>query len=284
MCNIFRMLRSKYQDWPHSPRIILAILLGFALVVRECIQYCLYSSVIDSIPQIVEGSVLLGSTHNQFTFTLLGLMLLLSDAPFVRESTPYELLRVNNKTWIISNYVYVFISSILYYTVIYIFSSLILVLFSPSVSITNTWSAGIEHLARYTPQFAIEEYGLLFPFDTYLSRFSPYSACALTIISNSIYGGMLGLGLLAFNMRGYGFIGWLTVISIHIGSYIMMMNNYTVFMRPLSLLVLAMPGYSSLGDPYVSPVVSIGLLCIISLVIMYYGLKSRFELHQRSGL
>ena len=284
MCNTFRMLRSKYQDWLHSPRIILAVLLGFALTVRECLQYCLYSSVTDSIPQIVEGAVLLGSTHNQFTFTLLGLLLLLSDAPFVRESTPYELLRVDSKTWIISNYVYIFVSSILYYTIIYIFSSFILILFSPGVSLANTWSAGIRHLAKYTPQFAIEEYGLLFPFDTYLSHFDPYSACALTVISNSIYGGMLGLGLLAFNMRGYGFIGWLTVIFIHIVSYIMMMNNYTVFKRPLSLLVLAMPGYSSSGEPYLSPAVSIGLLGIICLAIMVYGLKSRFELHQRSGL
>ena len=284
MYNAFRMLRSKYQDWPHSPRIILAVLLGFALVVRECIQYCRYSSVIDSLPQIVEGAVLLGSTYNQFTFTLLGLLLLLSDAPFVRESTPYELLRVNNKAWILSNYLYVFISAILYYTVIYLFSSLILILFSPGVSFINTWSPGIKHLAGYTPQFAIEEYGLLFPFDEYLSRFDPYSACALTIISNSVYGGMLCVGLLAFNMRGYGFIGWLTVISIHIGSYIMMMNDYTIFMRPLSLLVLAMPGYSSSGDPYLSPAVSVGLICIISLIIMCYGLKSRFELHQRSGL
>lgn len=279
MHRIRLMLFAKYIGWFRDLRILMSFLLGFSLVSAPCVNLSRLSILLNAPVQPLEPMILIGSTYNQYVFTLLGLFLLLSNAPFMNDMTIYETLRVGKKRWVTTQILYISISSAIYYVALALFTILLTVLVSATgITFQNVWGSGMKLLATQSPQFAIEKLGLLFPFPEFLDKFSPVSAFFLTAASNILYGAILCLGLFVFNLKGYGSIGWAFMIILHIWGYLVMMNGPSHFLPYLSPIILAMPGYSSFGPPYIPLEASMATLLFIALLFIIYGLRTNWEL------
>ena len=97
-------------SWKTDPRVIMAFLFGFALLCVEGYPYLKFAAFVRSDVQSVEMFVLCGSDGFAFMALFLGNLLLLSNAPFLSETTTYEMLRMGKKRWIDSKIIYIGIS------------------------------------------------------------------------------------------------------------------------------------------------------------------------------
>ena len=69
---------------------------------------------------MLEAFVIIGSSRNYCMFTLLGVLVMLSDAPFIDDMNIYVSLRVTRRTWFVSKFVYVLMNCMLFYLAVMI--------------------------------------------------------------------------------------------------------------------------------------------------------------------
>ena len=250
MHNTLAIAFGEVKGWLFTPRAVLGFLLGGVLYAGPALRYAALVEALGGQGNIAEPFIIFGSTPQLYTFSLLGLLLLLSNAPFVTEQTPYVMLRTSKGTWLTAQIVYVVAAALLYY--------LFLFLITAAVTIRNGhleafWSKPFLLLSKQSPQYLISRYQISFRFPDFSDQLSPLQAFFATWAYNSLYGISLGLCLFTFNAWGKGQWGWGAVVFLHITGYLVIMNGPGVFPLKLSLLLYAMPAFNQWGPPYQGP-------------------------------
>ena len=247
MSRLFSISLSEIKGWIFSPRAILGILVGCVLYIQPTIRYVDLVSALGEKGNAVEPFIIFASNPQIFTFSLLGLLLLLSNAPFFNEQTPYVILRASKMTWIKAQILYITLSAVIYYLILFTVTSLVAL---RSCHFDSQWSNPFLLLSRQAPQYLVSKYQLSFSFPEFASRCSPIGAVFSALAYNSLYGMLLALCLLTFNLWGKGQWGWVMCVIAHISGYLVMMNGPMVFSPKLSLMMYAMPALHHLGFPY----------------------------------
>lgn len=266
----FRMWRSEY-------RVIAAFLLGAAMCFVPVLNYTAYANLIGSPIQIFEAYIYIGSTVPMFTRILLGVLLLVSDAPFLREASPYEIIRVGKKRWILANTVYLAISCIVYMLAMLIVT-MILSLAAGSITIDNKWSDAMLMLAEKQPDFAILSYDLKFAYPEFIHSTVPFIALLQTMFYNGVYIFLLALCIFAVNLRANINCGWLAAAVIHVFGYVIYANGPLVFSQKWSLLSCAIPAFHYLDAYEISALFSTLVLCVPVVVMVCFSARSYSQL------
>lgn len=196
------------------PRPYITFLLLFAVMqigLGGCRNYLIENN------QVLQAAELYVFAHSSNAFLLyftLGLLLLLGDAPFLKEGMSLRLIRSSRTQWLLGQILSCMLISVIYLVVLEL---LFLLLFCGHISFQNTWSAPIILAAQLGNGIAIgTEMAVPFPMQI-LRAGSPYVMFGLTFFYNFLLYTFFSVILIVCNLKlrtGIGAFAVLTFVGL----------------------------------------------------------------------
>lgn len=134
---VIAVTKYNFRQWHKNPRIILTFCLAFVLCFLLSDKAVKFAKEYETIMQIVEAFVWTFGDSNSILLSSLLLLLLLADMPFISNGTPFYLMRIDRKTWVVGQAVYIVLATTLY--LVFILAATSLVCMKQSF-IGNMWS------------------------------------------------------------------------------------------------------------------------------------------------
>ena len=103
-----------FRQWNRNPRIIITFCLAFVLCFLLSDKAVQFAEEYDTTMQIVEAFVWTFGDANSILLSSLLLLLLFSDMPFISSGTPFYLMRIDRKTWITGQVIYIVVATAIY--------------------------------------------------------------------------------------------------------------------------------------------------------------------------
>ena len=122
---IFSVTVFNFRKWHKNPRIYITFILAFILCFLLSDKAVRFARLYEISMQIVEPFVWTFGDANSILLSSLLLLLLFADMPFIDSSTPFYLLRIDRKTWVLGQGVYVILSTFIYLVFILLSTSLV---------------------------------------------------------------------------------------------------------------------------------------------------------------
>jgi len=103
-----------FRQWRRNPRIVLCFCLAFILCFLLSDKAVRFSQTYGSIMQILEPFIWTFGDANSILLSSLLLILLFADMPFISAGTPFMLLRIDRKTWVLGQALYIVAATTVY--------------------------------------------------------------------------------------------------------------------------------------------------------------------------
>lgn len=126
-----------FRQWHKNSRVVLTFCLSFILCFLLSDKAVQFSKEYGTIMQILEPFIWTFGDANSILLSSLLLVLLFSDMPFISSGTPFYLMRINRKVWVLGQVVYIFAATAIY--LVFVLISTSLVCMSQSF-VGNMWS------------------------------------------------------------------------------------------------------------------------------------------------
>ncbi|WP_238883388.1 hypothetical protein [Clostridium sp. YIM B02551] len=126
-----------FRGWHKNPRIIVTFALAFILCFLLSDKTVRFAHEYNTTMQLVEAFVWTFGDSNSILLSSLLLLLLFADIPFLGAGVPFYLMRIDRKTWLMGQSLYVVLATGVY--LIFILFSTVLLCMSNSF-ISNMWS------------------------------------------------------------------------------------------------------------------------------------------------
>lgn len=157
---VFYMTKTTFLEEWHNKRVIMGFLLGIALFGYWLSLFLQYALDIGEPVNVLEAFVVVEHHYKSILFLVVGWLLMISDAPFVKKNTYLSLYRSSRKKWNAAMLQYIMIQAFLYVAGIA----------AVSVSVStllgfwgNMWSSPVYHLAMDTGNHLGVKYNITFP-------------------------------------------------------------------------------------------------------------------------
>ena len=111
---IFAVAAYDFRQWRRNPRIVLCFCLAFILCFLLSDKAVRFSRTYGSIMQILEPFIWTFGDANSILLSSLLLILLFADMPFISAGTPFMLLRIDRKTWVLGQALYIVAATTVY--------------------------------------------------------------------------------------------------------------------------------------------------------------------------
>ncbi len=200
---------------------------------------------------------------------ILGLLLLLGDAPFLREGMSFRLIRTNRFHWLIGQFLSCVVISAAYLLAIEL---LFLILFPGHINFRNEWSDPVMLAARIRRGTAIGiELAVPFSMDIIRSG-SPYAMFGLTFLFSLLLYIFFSALLIVCNLRFRSGIGCLAVMSFWCLRLALDYGTNIPLLRRISPCNLACLGEQTLtasGVLYTIVFFSAGCCCFVALALRF---------------
>ncbi|MEG0766197.1 MAG: hypothetical protein RR482_00635 [Clostridia bacterium] len=233
---VARIVAMQVSVWPRKPIFILGILLGMNFAFAPTLNLGRAALSIGASPQVFEPYILMASASYICLPLTLGLVLMLSDAPFTSEQIAYIGLRATRTQWVVAQCLYVFISCLVYQAVILVFSILLIV---GNGYAGNVWSStllGMANNVSFGPT-----YSLSFSNVQFLMHYTPYQALAISFTLQTAYGFVLSMAMFSLNLLFHRGVGIATALALHELGYIFVRDGAMFSNQFLSLMAHALP-------------------------------------------
>lgn len=203
-----------FRGWRGNSRIIITFCLGFILCFLLSDKAVQFAREYQTVMQILEPFVWTFGDANSILLSSLLLLLLFADMPFISSGTPFYLVRIDRKTWILGQVVYIITATFLY--LVFILVSTSLVCMSQSF-VGDMWSetAAILGYSRAGKMVALPA------FVKTLEMTTPY-ACTVTIFLLMLfYTCFLVSVMLLFNLKKGQLWGVVSVFGISLFGFLL---------------------------------------------------------------
>lgn len=114
-----------FRQWHRNPRIVVTFLLAFILCFLLSDKAVSFAREHEATMQIVEPFIWTFGDSNSILLSSLLLLLLFADMPFLTAGTPFFLMRMDRKTWVLGQVLYVALATLLYLLFILLSTSLV---------------------------------------------------------------------------------------------------------------------------------------------------------------
>lgn len=222
-----------FRQWRKNPRIIITFALAFILCFLLSDKAVKFAKEYETTMQIVEAFVWTFGDSNSILLSSLLLVLLFADMPFLSSGTPYYLMRIDRKTWLMGQAVYIAAATGIY--MIFILASTSVVCMSQSF-IGNMWSETAAILGYSGAGKAVALPALV----KTLEMSTPYPCMATIFILMLLYALLMAFIMLTFNIRKGQIAG---VVSVFVFSLFGFLLNpqllKTIFKLPDELMYKA---------------------------------------------
>ena len=208
-----------FSKWHKNPRIYMTFILAFILCFLLSDKAVQFARLYETSMQIVEPFVWTFGDANSILLSSLLLLLLFADMPFIDSSTPFYLMRIDRRTWVLGQCVYVILATAVYLVFILVSTSFVCMTQS---FVGNMWS----ETAAILGYSGIGQDVALPALVKTLEMSRPYD-CMLTIFAlMMLYTLVMALIMLLMNLKK-GYMGG--VISVFVFSlYGFLLNPETI--------------------------------------------------------
>lgn len=272
------LLGQQFLESLSSPKVICGYLLGSLMSVITTLQYLRYTG--NRNISFCEPTILIMiNPVNRFVI-FIGLILVLSNPPFITKRSVMMFYRITRKVWGISTLLYIIAHTFLYYGVSIIIPMLLAIKNSYTA---NVWSRAMVRLVSVEKVSGISEYGLSIPDFTMIEHISPGKAIFFLYFANCFCGILLLLLAYLVSIRKNAIWGNMIVLMIQfVGlsvcrEYMGVIPSWTV---PFSLIDLELIVLHNIPYMYVIEYFIIGVSVEIIFVLK---LLKHMELHTIVG-
>jgi hypothetical protein len=257
---IFYITKTTFCEEQRNKRVIMGFILGIALFgywLNNFIQYVLDTG---EPVNVLEAFIVVEHNYKDILFLIIGWLLIISDAPFVKGNTYLTLCRSSRRKWNIAMLQYIVIQALLYVTCIAAVSVI--------VSITmgffnNMWSSPVYNLAVDKANSLGVKYNISFTWTNIMEVMTVPQAFVLTFLFLFLYLVSVGKLLYVCNLLLKEIYGILIVFGIQILGYILQQEGFTKW----SFMAKAILGYSIDGSGGQWKTVVLLLTVIMILVV-----------------
>ncbi len=222
-----------FRQWRANPRIIITFALAFILCFLLSDKAVRFAKEYETTMQIVEAFVWTFGDSNSILLASLLLLLLFADMPFLSSGTPYYLMRIDRKTWLAGQAVYIVLATGIY--MLFILVATALVCMGQSF-VGNMWSETAAILGYSGAGKAVALPALV----KTLEMSTPYVCMGTIFVLMLLYTLLMAFIMLTFNIRRGQIAG---VVSVFVFSlYGFLLNPElikTMFQLPDELMYKA---------------------------------------------
>ncbi len=251
-----------------SGRVVMGYLLGLTLTAYFANDFLEYAALLGEPVNILETFCV---TEHNILFLILGWLLVVADAPFVKKNTYLLLYRCGTRLWNMGMILYLF-SQAFFYTAC-------LAVFTVAISCSrgfagSVWSSPVYFLVTDLGKNARAGYHVFFSLAMTKYMTVP-QAFAVTFLFMYLYLVVLGMFLYVCNLVMPGILGAVITLCVHMLGYLLNMGGYTRF----SLLARSVPGTFMDGTLryWNSAVLFLGLIAAAVFLSAFFSKKTDFR-------
>lgn len=238
---IFYMTKTTFLEEWHNRRVMMGFLLGMALFGYWLNLFLQYALDTGEPVHILEAFIVVEHHHKSILFLIVGWLLMVSDAPFIKRNTYLSLYRSSRKKWDAAMLQYIMIQAFLYVAGMAVVSA---AASSLCGFFGDMWSSPVYHLAMDTGNHLGVKYNISFPWANVMQTMTVPQAFLITFIFLFLYLVLIGFLLYVCNLLFKEIYGILIVFGIQISGYLLQQEQATY----LSLMAKAIPGNSIDGN------------------------------------
>lgn len=255
------MTKTTFLEEQHNKRVIMGFILGMALFGYWLNLFLQYALDIGEPVNILEAFIVVEHHHKSILFLIVGWLLIISDAPFIKRNTYLSLCRSSRKKWNVAMLQYIIIQAFLYV------ASIAIVSVAASFFCGfwgNIWSSPVYNLAMDNRNHLGVKYNISFPWVNVMQAMTVPQAFMITFVFLFLYLILIGFLLYVCNLLLKEIYGILIVFGIQISGYLLQQEGVTY----LSLMAKAIPGYAIDGNGGQWEVVLLFWAIILILVLI----------------
>ncbi len=222
-----------FRQWRGSPRVIITFALAFILCFLLSDKAVRFAKEYQTTMQIVEAFVWTFGDANSILLSSLLLVLLFADMPFLSPGTPYYLLRIDRKTWLGGQALYIAAATFIYMA--FILAATALICMGQSF-IGNMWSETAAILGYSGAGKAVALPALV----KTLEMSTPYECMATIFLLMLLYALLMAFLMLTFNIRKGQLAGVVSVFAFSLYGFLLNPELFkTIFQLPDELMYKA---------------------------------------------
>ena len=216
-----------------NPRIYLGFFFAAVIAYIPTKSYLDFSIAIKEKINMLEPFIMIGSLRQYMGMIFLALLFFNSNAPFVNESTTYTIVRCNRYNWAFGCVLYIVISTIIFYIIIFIIT---VVMSAFHGYIVNAWSQPMYILSQTESRSVYYIYGAYFNYYFIPQNMLPISAAIKTFVLLSCYGICITGIMYIINLWFNNFLGTITAVVIHLLGYVMLSDGLSKIIDYIPLI------------------------------------------------
>jgi hypothetical protein len=229
----FSVAAYNFRQWRGNPRVFITFALAFILCFLLSDKAVKFAQEYKTTMQIVEAFVWTFGDSNSILLSSLLLVLLFADMPFLSAGTPYYLSRIDRKTWVTGQAVYIIGATSIY--LVFILGATSLVCMTQSF-VGNMWSETAAILGYSGAGKAVALPALV----KTLEMSTPYACMATIFLLMLLYTLLMAFIMLAFNIRKGQFAGVVGVFAFSLYGFLLNPQTLkTIFELPDELIYKA---------------------------------------------
>lgn len=238
------LLSSQISVWPQKPIFYLGLALNLNFALAPIYNMVTMAGIEGTALQVVEPYLMFSSHSGACFLWAIGLIVFLSDAPFIDERITYVALRTGRKIWTYTQVMYIAATAVVYGLIPLLVSILISL---PYGYAGNVWSVMLFRIAENSGGLA-DQLGLVFPNVQMLSFFTPYQFLAISMTLQMLYCLALGMIVFCFNLIWRKSVGTVVALCAHNLGYFILLDGVFFANQHWSILVHALACYHSIYE------------------------------------
>lgn len=266
------IIKGMFWQEQRSGRVIMGYLLGYAIMGYWMSGFLRYAADTGEPINILETFCVVEQHYVNMLFLVLGWLLVVADAPFMKGNIYLLLYRCGRKRWNMGMLFYILMQAFLYTAAMAVFTIIISSFFGFA---GNMWSSPLYSLALDAANSIGVRYNITFPWLAMMKTMSVPQAFAVTFLFLYLYLAFMGALLYAAALLFSGTAGMAVVMGGHLAGYLRMMDGYT----ETSLLARAVPGNFIDGtlSYWQSAVLFLGLIAVLMVLSSVLVKKMEFQ-------
>lgn len=253
-------------------RVVMGYLLGIGILAYWMSNFFQYVHFAGEPINILETFIVVEQHSLSILFLVLGWILVMAEAPFIKQNTFLTLYRCSRRSWNGGMLIYIILQAFLYTITLAVVA--IVASFSNGF-ISNIWSSPVYMLAMDDRDDLGVIYNITFHWTGMMKNKTVPQAFIVTILYLFAYLAFTGVLLYICNLFLRGIWGVIIVLGIHLIGYLFMQDG----LIEKSLLAHAIPGYFiDESNKYLqSPCMYLAFILCLSLLSFYMIRKKDFR-------